>query len=60
MTSNYKEYNSYFIPEHKSFWRKYKLLGKVSLGFIGLYGLGAALLSFGVVDAYSYAFFGGI
>ncbi len=43
LTSNFDHYNSYFIDEHKSFWRKYRLLSKIGLFLVLMFEIGGGL-----------------
>lgn len=60
LTCNFSNYNSYFIMEHRLFWKRYKLLLKISLAFLVFYGVGGILLCFGVTAHSNYLFFAGV
>jgi hypothetical protein len=60
LTANISNYNSYFEEEHQPFWRKYRLLAKDTLIFLGLFIIGGVLECFGVQDKFSYSFYAGV
>jgi hypothetical protein len=60
MTSNFSNYNSYFLEEHRLFWRKYRILSKVGLFFLLFPFIGGVLLCFGVANKYIFTFYAGV
>ena len=60
LTSNFSNYNSYFMEGHRPFWKKYKKLSKVGFFVHAFFIVGAILQCFGIEDRYSYSFFAAI
>jgi hypothetical protein len=60
MTANIGGYNSYFVDQHRPFWRTYKLISKNSTLANTILFIGGVMLVFGVADRASYVFYAGI
>jgi hypothetical protein len=60
LTANINYYNSYFIEDHKYFWRKYRLICKIGLlQFVPVFLSGVSLV-FSISDKSNYIFYEGI
>ena len=60
LTANFSQYNSYFKEEHRSFWRRYKIVSKVNLATFFFSGVAGTLMCFGITNKSSYLFFAGV
>lgn len=60
MTANIGLYNSYFIEEHKKFWKKYKIITKVGMLFALPVFTSGGVLSFSITDKSNFLFYAGI